>query len=76
MKSLNVNFKDLKSDQSCLKILPLEFVNKYNCIIYCNYDNGKVVLVNDNFDYYNLNKLSFFIKEELYICYVHHEDWI
>ena len=75
MKSLNINFKDLKPDQSCLKILPLEFVNKYNCIIYCSYENGKVVLVNDNFDYYNLNKLSFFLKEELYICYVLHEEW-
>ena len=75
MKSLNINYKDLKPDQSCLKILPLEFVNKYNCIIYCSYDNGKVVLVNENFDYYNLNKLSFFIKEELFICYVHYEDW-
>ena len=26
MKSLNVNYKDLKSDQSCLKILPLEYL--------------------------------------------------
>lgn len=75
MKVLEIDYKDLKQDKKCLSILPYEFIDKYNCLIYCEYENGYVVLINNNFDYFNVSKLSFFIKEDLYLCYVKNDDW-
>ena len=75
MKILEVDYQELKKDTKCLTILPIEFIEKYSCIIYCKYNNGYVVLITNNFEYYNINKLSFFIKDEIYLCYVNENSW-
>lgn len=75
MKVLEKDYRELKSDVNCIKILPIEFIEKYNCLIYCKHINGYVLLVNNNFEYYNINKLNFFIKDEIYLCYVNSLDW-
>lgn len=76
MKILEIDYKELLSDDDCLAILPYEFVEKYNCLIYCKYKNGYVVLVANNFEYYNISKLNFFIKTEIYLCYLNQNDWL
>ena len=76
MKILEIDYRKLIKQEECLKILPYEFVEKYNCLIYCKYENGYVVLITNNFEFYNINKLSFFIKKEIYLCYIKNEEWI
>ncbi|MBE6130737.1 MAG: type II/IV secretion system protein [Erysipelotrichaceae bacterium] len=75
MKILEIDYRDLTKDIKCLTILPIEFIEKYGCLIYCKHNNGYVVLITSNFEYYNINKLSFFIKEEIYLCYVNDNSW-
>lgn len=75
MRILDIDYKELAINKKCLAILPIEFVEKYGCIIYCKYNNGYVVLVTNNFEYYNISKLSFFIKEEIYLCYIDISNW-
>lgn len=75
MKILEIDYRELKKDIKCLTILPIEFIEKYGCLIYCKHNNGYIVLITNNFEYYNINKLSFFIKEEIYLCYVNENSW-
>ena len=75
MKAFNEDYKHLQADQKCLSTLPLEFIEKYNCIIYCKYDKGYLLLVNGNFEYFNINKLSYFIKEEIYLSCIRQNDF-
>ena len=75
MKILNEDFKTLKPDDECLKLLPIEFIEKYNCLIYSHYEEGIVVLVNNSFEYSNISKLNYFIKEQLYLSLIKNDDW-
>lgn len=75
MKILNEDFRSLKPDDECIKLLPIEFIEKYNCIIYTRYEEGVVVLVNNSFEYSNISKLSYFIKEQLYLSLIKNDDW-
>ena len=75
MKILNEDFRTLKPDDECLKLLPIEFIEKYNCLIYSHYEEGIVVLVNNSFEYSNISKLNYFIKEQLYLSLIKNDDW-
>lgn len=76
MKILNEDYRRLKPDEDCLKLLPIEFVEKYHCLIYSRYEEGIVVLVNNNFEYSNISKLNYFIKEQLYLSLINNEEWM
>ena len=66
MKVFNEDYKLYQADQNCLNKLPLEFIEKYNCIFYCKYENGMLLLVNCDFEYFHISKLSYFINH--YFC--------
>ena len=61
MKAFNEDYKHLQADQKCLSTLPLEFIEKYNCIIYCKYEKGYLLLVNGNFKYKGIGYNEIFL---------------
>jgi type IV pilus assembly protein PilB len=75
MKVFNEDYKLYQADQNCLNKLPLEFIEKYNCIFYCKYEKGILLLVNSDFEYFHISKLSYFIKDEIYLSCINQNDF-
>lgn len=69
------NYNDIQVNNECLKILSLPFIKKYHCVAYGYYHDDLLLLVNDNFSFYNLNKISFFTDKNIKIIYAKMEEW-
>lgn len=75
MKILNDDYRKYQPNDDTIKMLPIEFIEKYNCIIYCKLENGVLVLINNKFEYSNISKLQYFIKQDIYITLIKLNDW-
>ena len=75
MRYLDINYKDYKSNDKCLNLLTIEFIERYNCISYTIVDDEMIVLVNEKFNLFNLNKLSFYTKLSIILIELGMDEW-
>lgn len=71
----NQELKKIKFNSESLLLLPLAFIKKYNCITYGIYDNQMLMLINEKFSYYSINRIKYFIDKDIKFIFVTNEEW-